>query len=83
MAAQSPLVQAVRSFSNDSFGSEDATYFMEKVQLLGGQATYVIVGTELAAGHHHERFDYDEEVLPIAVDVLFRSAVMLSNGEGS
>lgn len=78
VAEYSPYVKKVTKFSENPFGSEDATFFMEKVQTRGGQATYIVVGTTLAAGHHHERFDYDEEVLPTAVDVLLRSAIRLS-----
>lgn len=44
-------------------GSEDCTYFMERVQKKGGQAAYVIVGTELMAGHHDSHFDFDEDTL--------------------
>jgi aminobenzoyl-glutamate utilization protein A len=56
-------------------GSEDATYMMERVQQLGGLASYLIFGTTLAAGHHHERFDIDEEVMKIAVSTLFLCAL--------
>lgn len=48
-------------------GSEDATFMMERVQQNGGLSTYSIFGTTLAAGHHHEKFDIDEAVLPIAL----------------
>ncbi|MDV5227410.1 M20 family metallo-hydrolase [Providencia rettgeri] len=58
-------------------GSEDATYFMERVKAHGGQATYMIFGTELSAGHHNERFDFDETVLPIAVKTLATIALSL------
>ncbi|EMT6576289.1 TPA: M20 family metallo-hydrolase [Providencia rettgeri] len=51
-------------------GSEDATYFMERVKTLGGQATYMIFGTELSAGHHNERFDFNEDVMTTAVKTL-------------
>ena len=44
-------------------GSEDCTYLMERVQQKGGQATYVMLGTRLAAGHHDGYFDIDEEAL--------------------
>lgn len=77
IAEHSPYVKKVTRFSENPFGSEDATFFMERVQSKNGQATYMIIGTTLAAGHHHERFDYDEEVLSIAVDVLFRSAMTI------
>jgi aminobenzoyl-glutamate utilization protein A len=42
-------------------------YFMSRVQENGGQAAYAIIGTELAAGHHESRFDFDEAVLCRAV----------------
>lgn len=48
-------------------GSEDCTYFMERVQQRGGLAAYVMVGTELAAGHHDFRFDINEDALPLAI----------------
>jgi aminobenzoyl-glutamate utilization protein A len=53
-------------------GSEDATYMMNRVQDKGGKATYMVFGTPLASGHHHPQFDYDEDVLGIAVETLGR-----------
>ena len=44
-------------------GSEDCTYFMERVQKNGGQAAFVMIGTELAAGHHDCFFDFNEDAL--------------------
>ncbi len=44
-------------------GSEDCTYFMERVQQRGGQAAFVMIGTELMAGHHDCFFDFNEEAL--------------------
>lgn len=79
VAETSPYVKKVTPWSTDSAGSEDATYYMERVKELGGLATYCIVGSDLAAGHHNERFDFDEASMPGAVDVLYRSAVKLSN----
>ncbi|HGN1706355.1 TPA: M20 family metallo-hydrolase [Providencia rettgeri] len=58
-------------------GSEDATYFMERVKALGGQATYMIFGTELSAGHHNERFDFNEDVMATAVKTLSTIALHL------
>ena len=54
-------------------GSEDATYMMDAVQQQGGLATYSIFGTTLAAGHHHEEFDIDEAVLPIALNTMLEA----------
>lgn len=43
--------------------SEDAATLMEAVRLSGGQATYALLGANLAGGHHSPRFDFDEAVL--------------------
>ncbi len=51
----------------DSAGSEDATFFINAVQARGGAATYLLVGTPLAAGHHQASFDFDEAALSHAV----------------
>jgi len=58
-------------------GSEDCSYFMERVQKNGGQATYVMIGTELAAGHHDSRFDFNEEALVPAIALLSGAAADL------
>ena len=60
-------VKEVIQIADFAAGSEDATFMMERVQQRGGLSTYSIFGTTLAAGHHHERFDIDEAVLPIAL----------------
>lgn len=51
-------------------GSEDCSYFMERVQQKGGQAAYVMIGTELAAGHHDGFFDFDENALVPGIALL-------------
>ena len=51
-------------------GSEDCTYFMERVQQKGGQAAFVMIGTELAAGHHDCFFDFDEDALVPGIALL-------------
>lgn len=53
-----------------SSGSEDATYMMTRVKEKGGLAAYLVFGTTLSAGHHNERFDIDEKVMPIAIKTL-------------
>lgn len=65
--------------SNEAAGSEDATFFMDAVQKQGGYATYCVVGTDLAAGHHNEKFDVNEDSLLLGVWTLFESAVKLTN----
>ena len=51
-------------------GSEDATYMMERVKQHGGQASYAIFGCDLAAGHHNAKFDFDEQLMPVAITLL-------------
>jgi len=51
-------------------GSEDATYLMQRVQDRGGQAAYVVVGTDHPSGHHTASFDVDEASLDIGIAVL-------------
>jgi aminobenzoyl-glutamate utilization protein A len=61
-------------------GSEDCSYFMERVQQKGGMAAYVLIGTELAAGHHDCFFDFDESALVPGIALLAGVAVdLLSN----
>lgn len=62
-------------------GSEDCTYFMERVQQQGGQAAYLMIGTELAAGHHDSRFDFDEDSLVSATAMLGQAAAELLRKE--
>lgn len=60
-------------------GSEDCTYLMERVQQKGGLAAYVMVGTELAAGHHDFRFDINEDAMtPAAAFVALAAADLLT-----
>ena len=56
-------------------GSEDATLMMARVQEHQGLASYMVFGTELSAGHHNEKFDFDEQVMLMAVETLARVAL--------
>lgn len=58
-------------------GSEDATFLMEKVQKSGGLATYSIIGTNLAAGHHNECFDIEEDDMLPAIEAWLNMLVSL------
>ncbi|WP_196603601.1 amidohydrolase [Pectinatus haikarae] len=54
-----------------AFGaSEDFSYFMEKVQKNGGEGAYMMVGADLAAGHHDSHFDFDEKALGYSAKIL-------------
>jgi len=55
--------------SLDTPGSEDASFFMNAVQAHEGCATYLLIGSKLAAGHHHPRFDFDEQSLVHGVEL--------------
>ncbi|WP_100010334.1 amidohydrolase [Lentibacillus sediminis] len=56
----------------DVSGSEDASFMINRVQQHGGKATYMLFGTELGHPHHHPAFDFQEEVLPVAVETFIR-----------
>jgi len=61
-----------------NFGaSEDFSYFMERVQKNKGEAAYIMVGADLAAGHHDSRFDFDEKALAYATKILASVTVEL------
>ena len=62
-------------------GSEDATWYMQRVQARGGEATYCLIGCELAAGHHHARFDINEDALLAATDILYRAIQHLNRSQ--
>lgn len=81
IAKQHAFIEQVEVTSEANAGSEDATYFLEAVQKRGGQATYCIIGTDLAAGHHHECFDINEDSLLPAVEILFAAAKELSSSK--
>jgi len=49
-------------------GSEDASFMINRVQEHGGKATYMLFGTALNYPHHHPSFDFQEEVLQVAVE---------------
>lgn len=57
--------------------SDDAAGMMKKVQDRGGKSTYMILGSDLTAGHHNEYFDFDESVLFKGVRVLLDSVLKL------
>lgn len=63
-------------------GSEDATYMMERVKSRGGEASYVIFGTDLSAGHHNELFDFDEKVMMQGIKTLAALALNITEFKG-
>ncbi len=67
----------VRQFLTESpfAGSEDFTYMMQAMDKRNKPSAYLIAGTPLKSGHHKRDFDFDEEVIPLAADVV-ASAVL-------
>lgn len=65
----------------DFGASDDCTYFMERVQSHGGEAAYLMIGANLAAGHHNSHFNFDENALPNAAKILACTAASLLTGE--
>jgi len=53
-----------------SGGSEDCSYFMDRVRSHGGKVCYMGLGMNLTAVHHNSFFDLDEAVLTKGVAVL-------------
>lgn len=73
-------ITSFHDFTTDevtSNGSEDASFFIRRVQEKGGKGTYVLIGCDLPAPHHHPKFDIQEEVLPRSVALLHRIASRL------
>ncbi|MDR2503741.1 MAG: amidohydrolase [Deltaproteobacteria bacterium] len=71
------LARAMPAFSDvrgieDFTGSEDFAHMMTEVQRQGGLGTYIQVGTILKAGHHNDHFDFDEDDLAPAAELLVR-----------
>lgn len=51
--------------------SDDAGFLIDRVQRRGGQAAYIVIGADLKAGHHTDQFDFDEDVMGRALNLLF------------
>lgn len=58
--------------------SEDCSYFMERVQGKGGKALFMMYGTQIAAGHHNDHFDFNEDCLWRAAATLGELALHFS-----
>ena len=56
-------------------GSEDFSYMARRVIERGGEATFFSLLTPCAAINHNDRFDFDEKILPLGVE-MFTCAVL-------
>lgn len=71
------IAKTMPAFTNimgmkDFGASEDFSHMMTVVQKNGGQGTYIQVGTSRTAGHHNDKFDFDEADMVPAAEVLVR-----------
>ena len=67
------------TFLNGKFkASEDVVYFINKVEEKGGKAVHFIFGSKLAAGHHKDSFDFNEDTLEEALGV-FKEVIRYLN----
>lgn len=55
-------------------GSEDATLMMARVQQNGGMASYMVFGTS-ERRTSQRKFDFDEQVMNVAIETLARTAL--------
>jgi aminobenzoyl-glutamate utilization protein A len=63
------------------FGAtEDFSHLLTQVQKKGGQGTYVQLGADISAGHHHSCFDFDERVIAYFSEFMARVACRLLGG---
>lgn len=74
---QVQLMSPELSYSEEgSMGaSEDVVTMMNRVKEQGGQAAYYMFGTTLAAEHHQDTFDFDEDVLPVMIEFYTRAVL--------
>jgi aminobenzoyl-glutamate utilization protein A len=59
----------------DLRGSEDFSLMLAEVQRRGGLGAYLMLGSDLAAGHHNARFDFDERCLAPGAELFARCAM--------
>ena len=70
-AAQIPWFEKVY-YEGNVGGSDDAAVMINYVQDRGGLGTYIGIGTETTGPVHNPKFDFDEECLPAAAELLAR-----------
>ncbi|WP_207261437.1 amidohydrolase [Desulfovibrio sp. Huiquan2017] len=63
----------------DMRASEDFALLLGAVQARGGLGAYLLLGSDLAAGHHNPRFDFDEACLVPGVELFARCAMACLN----
>lgn len=78
-AKNSPYIKDDLIIKEFDFGAcEDFAHFMHIVQKNGGKSGYLMIGTNLSAGHHNSKFDIDENSMLAGVDIFLRSAYKIN-----
>ena len=81
-AKQSPFIDDDKIVKELDFGAcEDFAHFMRALQDRGAKSGYMMIGTNLKAGHHNSKFDFDEECLVAGVDIYLRAAYKLNGAK--
>lgn len=71
-ASELPAIDRFVPVEDTVRGSDDAHLMINAVQSAGGTGSYIWVGADNPAPHHHHRFDIQEASLDIALDLLER-----------
>ena len=71
------LVPITEPLIRKNGGSEDIAYIMNRVQELGGKASFMRLMTTMAAAGHNRRYDFDETVLKQGVKAFAGMALHL------
>ena len=81
-AKESPFIDDDKIVKELDFGAcEDFAHFMRALQDRGAKSGYMMIGTNLKAGHHNSKFDFDEECLVAGVDIYLRAAYKLNGAK--
>ena len=58
---------------DDFKASDDVALMMDFVQKTGGKAVYFGLGSSLVHPHHNPHFDFDEQAMPIGIEIFSRA----------
>lgn len=80
LAKSSPFIDDDKIIKEKDFGAcEDFAHFMHSVQKNGGKSGYMMIGTDLKAGHHNCKFDVNEDSMLAGVDLFLRASYKLNS----
>ncbi|ASM35729.1 aminobenzoyl-glutamate utilization protein A [Campylobacter sputorum subsp. bubulus] len=79
LAKTSPFITGEIIKEKDFGACEDFAHFMHSVQKNGGKSGYMMIGTDLKAGHHNSKFDINEDSMLAGVDMFLRASYKLNS----